>query len=114
MNDMKENKIKQCHLCNEVCPQAEMAKNIASGRMYATKELIECKKELEAYRAIGTVEECLEAVEKMKPKKPIHKTMVLDESVFVGNIGKCPNCGYIVNEDDTGCSKCYQVLDWRE
>ena len=53
----KNSKLRQCHLCNEYCPQAEMAKDIASGRMYATKELIECQKELEAYRAIGTVED---------------------------------------------------------
>ena len=110
----KESKVIQCHLCNEYCPQAEMAKDIASGRMYATNELIKCQKELEAYRAIGTVEECREAVEKMKPKKPTHKTTVLDATVFVGYIGNCPNCGCIVDEDDTCCSFCYQALDWGE
>lgn len=39
-------RLKQCHLCTSKCPQEELACEIAKGRMYATKELIECKKEL--------------------------------------------------------------------
>ena len=32
-----------CETCVERCPQAEMAHEIALGRMYATKELVERK-----------------------------------------------------------------------
>ncbi len=77
-----EQKIMQCHLCKEHCPQAEMASKIANGRMFATKELIACQKELEAYRAIGTPEECREAVEKQKAKTPIRNDKCT-----------CPSCG---------------------
>lgn len=40
----------------------EEANEIAKGRMYATNEVIRFQKELEQYRAIGTVEECRNAV----------------------------------------------------
>lgn len=36
----------------------------------ACKVAIEALKEIQMYREIGTVEECREAVEKQKPKKP--------------------------------------------
>lgn len=49
--------IAKCQSCNNYCPQAEMACEIAKGRMYATNELVKCQKELEQYRAIGTVSE---------------------------------------------------------
>ena len=77
-----ERKIMQCHLCTQRCPQAEMADEIARGRMFATKELIECQKELEAYRAIGTPEECRAAVEKQKAKSRI----IIEGKYF------CPVC----------------------
>lgn len=38
----------------------EEANEIAKGRMYATNEVIRLQKELEQYRAIGTVEEMKE------------------------------------------------------
>lgn len=58
--------IAKCQSCNNHCPQAEMACEIAKGRMYATKELIKCQKELEQYRAIGTVSELRELERCMK------------------------------------------------
>lgn len=55
------------------------------------------------YRAIGTVEECRNAVERMKPKK---KVMEMVKSV------KCANCGS--GCIDNYCSKCGQAIDWSE
>lgn len=39
-----------CETCTEKCLQAEMANDIAKGRMYATKEFIRVQKELERYQ----------------------------------------------------------------
>lgn len=66
--------------------------------------------EIQQYRAVGTVEECRAAVEKMKPKKPIKKD----------GIRYCPCCGEIPSTD-TGdsfvdyyvpyCLDCGQHID---
>ena len=62
---------------------------------------IQALEEIQQYRAIGTVEECRNAVERMKPKK---KVIEMVESV------KCANCGSgCINEY---CSKCGQAIDW--
>lgn len=74
--------------------------------------MLEVLESLKEYCAIGTVEECKRAMERMTPMKPVDKTMVLDRDDYVGDIGKCPICGSIVTEDDTCCPHCYQVLDW--
>lgn len=62
------------------------------------------------YRAIGTVEECREAMERQTAKKPI---MYKDT-----NRADCPICGATVRgiKGPFGdwCSKCGQELDWFE
>ena len=73
---------------------------------------IESIKELEKYKDLGSYEEIYKTMEKMKPKRPINKTTVLDEKEYVGDIGQCPTCGNIVTEDNCSCDKCYQVLNW--
>ena len=45
-------RIQDCELCYMKCPQAAMAKEIAEGRMYATKEMIRLQKELEEYKQL--------------------------------------------------------------
>ena len=66
--------------------------------------------ELEQYRKIGTVEECREAVEKQKAKKPVKDKY---------NHNCCPNCGWIVSgEGGYGeefcphCENCGQAIRW--
>ena len=44
-----------CENCNERCPQAEMAHEIALGRMYATKELIKLVKKIESGQLVEVV-----------------------------------------------------------
>lgn len=70
--------------------------------------------ELEQYRAIGTVEECREAVEKQKPKKCVND-FCPDHTHY-----KCPSCGKIqktkYGDSEFGCilnycSNCGQALD---
>ena len=68
--------------------------------------------ELEQYRKIGSVEECLEAVEKQEPKKP-----EVSDSDF--DYYKCPVCGaYIWATDNINehnyCLNCGQAIDWEE
>lgn len=70
--------------------------------------------ELGKYHAIGTIEECRTAVERMKPKRPNDIVMAKDRKICVGRVGKCPCCGSIVAEDNFTCEDCFQVLDWSE
>lgn len=60
--------------------------------------------ELKQYRAIGTVEECRCAVEKMKPKKILKR----------GDFYKCRICNHWVGFGYGYCDGCGQKLDWSE
>lgn len=75
-------------------------------------------KEVQQYREIGTVEECREAVDKQKQKKPkIHKDRF-------SNTYNCPKCSYVlIHRDETGwfcgqhykfCPGCGQAIQWKE
>lgn len=88
---------------------------------YAIEEAIEALKEVQRYREIGTVEECREAVEKQKPKKP--KDSLKINPVIDGNGAYvdadmtvyilCPNCGELVGMDediDRFCRECGQAI----
>ena len=62
--------------------------------------------ELEQYREIGTVEECREAVEKQKAKKPVLRN---DN----GKLRKsCPVCGF--SPLSRSCPNCGQAISWEE
>ena len=61
---------------------------------------------LEEYQAIGTPEQCREAVERMKPKKIIK---------WANGEEHCPNCDCDNSAIGYGvCIDCGQVLDWSE
>ena len=53
-------------------------------------------------------------LEKNEPKKPNQVSKAMDKDKFVGLIGRCPNCGSIVAEDNLVCEDCFQALDWSE
>ena len=68
--------------------------------------------ELDAYKEIGTVEECREAVEKQKPKKP-HRNYKKFSGLwckcgwYLGqkqclDIKYCPNCGQAIDDNLEG------------
>ena len=74
--------------------------------------------EIQQYRAIGTVEECREAVDKQKPKKPIKQK---GNCFSKGKSGEeqheiiliCPLCGGKALKRGYPC-KCGQAIQWDE
>lgn len=79
------------------------------------EQLAEWLEELKQYRAIGTQDECLAAVEKQKEKKP---PVVNRPSIFV-KVPVCPNCStqehYQPLYGKTKyCSNCGQKIDWSD
>lgn len=76
--------------------------------------------ELDAYKEIGTVEECREAVEKQKPMKPeiYTDTVQTINGSFQRDVFECPVCGsYICNVEDEiprYCCICGQALEESE
>lgn len=74
-----EEAIKHCEERAKICDEC--------GKEH--KRLAEWLEELRSYQEIGTVEECREAVEKQKAKKP-H----IDANELLGDTSyECPNCG---------------------
>lgn len=74
--------------------------------------------ELDAYKEIGTVEECREAVEKQKAKKPIPINYQdyadkIDNAEFFEGSYFCPNCGTVLRSGSY-CNRCGQKLGWNE
>ena len=67
---------------------------------------IQALEELEQYRALGTVEELKEAMEKQIAKKPTFK------GDFIG-FYEC-KCGAIVEKTMSYCCECGKKLDWSE
>ena len=82
---------------------------------------IKALKEIQQYKAIGTAEECREAVEKQKPKAPkdsLKIKPVIDENGAYVDADTtlyllCPNCGECVGIEeniDRYCRECGQSI----
>ena len=94
---------------------SEVFKEInGDGRIKVFRTAISAIKEIQQYRAIGTVEECREAVEKQKAKKIIIESYCPTE---------CPTCGHELSKSlGDGyykypiflkrCPNCGQVIQW--
>lgn len=57
---------------------------------------IRALKEIQQYQAIGTVDECREAMEKVKRKNPIilgNQSTYSEGKLYVAKYFKCPTCG---------------------
>ena len=89
---------------------------------YAIEEAIKALKEIQQYREIGTVEECREAVEKQKAKKPdiytdTRNMVDLHGNVYAeqANVYLCPTCesfiGYVGSNIFHYCPVCGQAID---
>lgn len=83
---------------------------------YAIEEAIKALNEIQQYREIGTVEECREAVEKQKPKKPRlnYKPKFFGKATYT-----CPRCGNCCLEEFANerqnnryCWDCGQKIDF--
>lgn len=83
---------------------------------------ISALQEIQQYREIGTVEECWEAVEKQKAKKPdiytdTRNMVDLHGNVYAeqANVYLCPTCesfiGYVGNNIFHYCPVCGQAID---
>ena len=96
----------------EVCEECDIYGNCHTDCKDVAVVAIKALEEIQQYRKIGTVEECREAVEKQKPKKP----EVTDRDF---DYYKCPVCGeYIWATDNLNdhkyCLNCGQVINWEE
>ena len=74
--------------------------------------------ECAAYEEIGTVEECREAVEKQKAKKPIlinYKEYAnkIANAEFLEDAYFCPNCKTVMRSG-IYCKRCGQAIQWNE
>lgn len=90
---------------NRIDTASEIAGKGTDGKAFEDMEMaIEALKEIQQYREIGTVEECREAVEKRKPKKPVLRN---DN----GKLRKsCPVCRCFFSPLSRSCPKCGQAI----
>lgn len=98
----------------KMCTQNYERKNEIQGYEMAIKAL----EEVQQYRAIGTVEECREAVEKQTAKKPTlidYKKYAnfVDNVDFLQDAYWCPNCKRVVRSGSF-CRDCGQKLGWSD
>ena len=100
---------------NAYIPESVDKEAITYGNTICAKEheqLAEWLEELKQYRAIGTSEECLAAVEKQTAKKPMHVTnSYYGYQKHKEHVGYCPDCGHQV-EEPYGCPNCLRKIDW--
>lgn len=74
----------------------------------------------EAYKAIGTPEECREAVEKQRAEKPTvsvqEKDLNVGCAVFAAGTKTywCPSCRKMITGADKHCRTCGKKIDWSE
>lgn len=84
----------------------------------AISKAIDAVKEIQQYRSIGTIEECQEAVERQRAKKPMIEPMAMyanGDPIFI-----CPKCREEATVLDPECQEwkmnfcanCGQKLDW--
>ena len=60
------------------------------------KIAIKALEEIQQYRTIGTIDECLEAIEKVKRKNPIilgDQSAESEGKLYAAKYFKCPTCG---------------------
>lgn len=63
---------------------------------------------LDQYRSIGTVEECREAREKQRTKKPKGRYKMK----YIWDAAYCPACGCGITARWNFCQGCGQAIDW--
>ncbi len=90
---------------HEVCEECPVYLDGGIACREAARVAINALKEVQQYREIGTIEECREATEKQKPKRPVLRN---DN----GKLRKsCPACGCFFSPLSRSCPKCGQAID---
>lgn len=88
-------KIRHDSFCNKVY----------NTELKAFEEARTALEEIQKYRAIGTIEECREAMEKQRGKKEVLESYCGFDSY------ECPVCGADVNCRNKYCHRCGQKLE---
>lgn len=57
----------KCDYCTEKCPQEEMAREIAKGRMFATRNMLDYSKQIEQAKSL--LEKAVEEIENLYGKE---------------------------------------------
>ena len=104
--------------CRDFEKESDLALAYRVKRQDAYKIAITALREIQQYRAIGTVEECREAMEKQRPKKTIPINYQdyadkIDNAEFFEGSYFCPNCGTVLRSGSY-CNRCGQKLGWNE
>lgn len=75
----------------------DIAGNGVDGRAFEDMEMaIKAFEEIQQYQVIGTVDECRDAMERYRKKKPVILSEQFTESkgkLYVAKYFKCPTCG---------------------
>lgn len=88
----------------------DIAGNDVDGKAYEDMEIaIKALEEIQQYRAIGTVKECLEVRERQKPKK--YKKIHPCKSV---TYYQCSCCNWLLHINENFCGECGQAILWEE
>lgn len=116
---------KQCinRNCDRNCAKCDIVQKVEDlNSAYDTA--IKALEEVQQYREIGTVEECLAAVEKQTAKKPefvdtrfMNNGKHISDGCQLQKCYKCPNCNqhiFHVWDDELYCKNCGQLLDWSD
>lgn len=106
--------IQRASYCDRDCAKCNLVKE-EKPLLEAYGVAIQSFEEIQQYRAIGTVSEFRELMEKATAKKPIFKFEYDDGTMFYD----CPVCGaYVlhvgVQSKGEYCSHCGTALDWSE
>lgn len=133
-NYERKNEIQGYEMAIKALEEVQQYRQIGSVELFAeTKKLSDLTKkcgtigkvfdECAEYAAIGTVEECREAVEKQTAKKPefvdtrfMNNGKHISDGCQLQKCYKCPNCNqhiFHVWDDELYCKYCGQKIDWR-
>lgn len=82
----------------------------SDGKAYEDMEMaIKALEEIQRYRAIGTVNECMDAKERLKLKK--YKKIHPCKSV---TYYQCPCCDSLLHINENFCVECGQAIAWED
>lgn len=65
------------------------------------------------YMLCEALDTAIEALEKQLPKEAVKRSLVKDNGIVVGAVGRCPCCNEIIDDTMTVCD-CGQKIDWSE